>query len=154
MRAGGYQQNLTPCRAEGLGVGQEARQSPGCGWQGEQRKGAGLSREVAEPRESRGASPRPCPPAGVAVGSASRLAAALAACRDLLVASSVHALLSVSPFPCFFSSLIHPADPLCPHLRFLFSSSSLLSSSSVLSFSILLLPCALHLVFLSYFFSC
>lgn len=112
-----------------------------------------MSHEVAEPHESQGTSPCPCPLADTAVGSASRLAAALTACRDLPVTSSVRALLSISPFPRFFSSLIHPADPLCPYLHLLFSSSSLLSSSSsVLSFSILFSHCAFHLVFLSCFF--
>lgn len=112
-----------------------------------------MSHELAEPHESRGTSPCPCPLADTAVCSASQLAATLTACRDLLVASSMHGLLSISPFPCFFSSLIHPADTLCPRLHLLFSSSSLLSfSSSILSFSILLSPCAFHLVFLSRFF--
>jgi len=124
-------------------VGGEARPSPGCSWQGEQRRGG----------ESRGKSPTRAgaPLLTLAVwptrqpASASRLAAALAACRDLLIASSLRALFSISPSPCFFLSLVHPAEPLCPHLHLWFSSSSLLSfSSSIFSFSVLFSHCAFH----------
>lgn len=78
-----------------------------------------MSHEVAEPHESQGTSPCPCPLADTAVGSASRLAEALIAWRDPLVASSVRALLSISPFPCF------------SHLLFILQTLSALPASSV-----------------------
>lgn len=95
-----------------------------------------MSHKSAEPHESWGASLLPCPQADTAVGSASRLTAALAACRDLLVASSVHALLLH-----FFASshlllilqtlsapfcIFHSAPPLSYH-PLLFSPSPLIS---------------------------
>lgn len=130
-------------------MGTEARQSPGCGWQGERRRRAGVSHKTAEPHESWGASPLPCPQADTAVGSASRLTAALAACRDLLVASSVHALLlhfhASSHLLLILQTLSAPICIFC-------SAPPLLSSSSsIFSFSTLFSPCAFHLVFLSCF---
>lgn len=115
-------------------------------------RGVRVSHEVAEPHESQGTSPCPCPLADTAVGSASRLAEALIAWREPLVASSVHALLSVSPFPCFFSSLIHPADALCPdcifcsappltfHPLLLFSPSPFFSGPVPFTLSFILFP--------------
>lgn len=103
---------------------------------------SGASQEVAEPHG-----------AGVLLlalqltrpsASPFRLAAALAACRDLLVALSVHARLSVPPFPHCCWSLIHSAGPIC--------SAPPLSFHLLILFSPPFLPCAFYLVFLSHFF--
>lgn len=107
---------------------------------------SGASQEAAEPHEM-SASPCSCPAADTAAGSASWLAVALAACRDLLVASGMRVLRSPSPSLQLCSSCRTCSAPICLLLA---SSFCLLPS---VFFSVVFSPCASLLVFLSHIFS-